>query len=89
MSDTKPATRPIVAEAAQAVATLRGMGSPLSLAVADHLEETARYWQQWMPLDPTAIDRTALALARTVNSTTNKTSGRQQPNRQPGTKPTN
>lgn len=49
--------------------------TPLSLAIVELFEATARYWAAWLPAEPTAMDRATLALARAIAQTPDLAAG--------------
>lgn len=51
--------------------------TPLDDALLDLFKATARYWHQWMPAQPTAMDRATLQLARAITQAPDATAGTQ------------
>ncbi len=60
-----------VSEAIEASRRLRlgAQGRAVPLAVADYLDSLARYWRDWFPADPSAMDIAAVAIIRAVIAT--------------------
>lgn len=51
--------------------------TPLDDALLDLLRAYGRYWSQWLPAEPTGMDRAALAIARAITQDPAATAGNQ------------